>query len=219
MHGFLDSFQPILARYKSEVILLSVAGSIGIISLIAFFLQIDITKQKLNTTVQEVAPSAPSFQKKTTLVVDISGAVKKPSVYSLPYNSRIIDAIQKAGGLTEDADTAFVIRNFNYARLLNDQEKIYVPFLSDTANGYVVENKRIIDYTLPNTNSIQTETTSRINVNTASVIELDKLPGIGKVQGEAIVNGRPYGATEDLVKNEIIKQLVYDKIKDLISTY
>jgi len=160
-----------------------------------------------------------TIRQKQTITIDVSGAVKNPFVYAFNSQARIIDAIQKAGGLTEDADEAFVKRNVNYARILNDQEKIYIPFLSDTTNGYVLENKRIIDYTQPNISTRQSEDVSKMNINAASILELDQLPGIGKVQGEAIFNGRPYSAIEDLVKNNVIKQSVFDKIKNQISVY
>ena len=82
-----------------------------------------------------------------------------------------------------------------------------------------MENKRVIDYTQPNTISVQTPNSTRMNINSASLLELDQLPGVGPVISEAIVNGRPYTSPEDLVKNTIIKQAVYDKIKGLISVY
>jgi competence protein ComEA len=215
MEGFIDSFKPFFTRYKSEVILLGAALIIGSISFILFLqqkgniAQPPLEKQETRTV-----------QGKQTITIDISGAVKLPFVYTFDYRARIIDVIQKAGGLTEEADEAFVKRNFNYARILSDQEKIYVPFLSDTTNGYISENKRIIDYTQPNSAEVQhVDENTPININAASLIELDQLPGIGKVQSETIINNRPYTSIDDLVKNNVIKQSVYDKIKDQISVY
>ncbi len=216
MHGFIDSFKPMISRYKGETLLLGCALIISIISGVLFFQQQD----KVNitqTSSQKNETRTPLT--KTTITVDVSGAVKNPFVYTFDSRARIIDAIQKAGGLTDDADSAFVKRSINYARIINDQEKIYIPFLSDTSNGYILENKRVIDYTQPNASSLQGIDTSRININAASVLELDQLSGVGPILSEAIVNGRPYTAIEDLVKNSIIKQSVYDKIKDQISVY
>ena len=214
MHGFIDSFKPLVLRYKSEVILLSCALLISIVSLALFFLQKNTEKITPVVTQKNETHTAPQKQ---TITIDISGAVKNPFVYTFDSSARIIDAIQKAGGLTEEADEAFVKRNINYARVMIDQEKIYIPFLSDTSNGTILENKRVIDYTQPNTISLIANT--KININNASLLELDQLPGIGKVQSEAIFNNRPYTNTQDLVKNTVIKQSVYDKIKDLISVY
>ena len=214
MHGFIDSFKPLVLRYKSEVILLSCALLISIVSLALFFLQKNTEKITPVVTQKNETHTAPQKQ---TFTIDISGAVKTPFVFTFDSSARIIDAIQKAGGLTEEADEAFVKRNINYARVMIDQEKIYIPFLSDTSNGTILENKRVIDYTQPNTISLIANT--KININNASLLELDQLPGIGKVQSEAIFNNRPYTNTQDLVKNTVIKQSVYDKIKDLISVY
>jgi len=216
MQGFIDSFNPLFARYKSEVILLGCALLIGSISAVLFFQQKN--NEKIMPVVSQKTETRTTLQKKT-ITVDVSGAVKKPFVYTLDSRARIIDAIQKAGGLAEEADEAFVTRNVNYARIVSDQEKIYIPFLSDTVNGYVLENRRVIDYTQPNASSTQTESTSRININAASILELDQLPGIGQINAEAIFNGRPYTTADDLVKNSVVKQSVYDKIKDLISVY
>jgi competence protein ComEA len=215
MQGFIDSFKPLVSRYKDEILLLGCALLIAVGSGILYFQQ--KTTEKQNTSVVEKKETRTTPQKQT-ITIDISGAVRHPFVYTFDYQARMIDAIQKAGGLADEADEAFVKRNVNYARIIRDQEKIYIPFLSDTANGFVLENKRIIDYTQPSLNSTPEEI-ARININNASTTELDQLPGIGKVQSEAIVNGRPYTTNEDLVKNNVIKQSVYDKIKNQISVY
>ena len=216
MQGFIDSFKPIITRYKSEALLLGCALLICFVSAVLFFQQQN--NEKI-VAIESIKSETHPINQKQTITVDVSGAVENPFVYTLNSNARIIDAIQKAGGITSDADEAFVKRNVNYARIVDDQEKIYIPFLSDTLNGYVLENKRIIDYTQPNIRTKQSEDTARININAASVLELDQLPGIGKVQSEVIFNGRPYTAIDDLVKNNIIKQSVYDKIKNQISVY
>ena len=216
MQGFIDSFNPLFSRYKSEVTLLLAALLISIFSAVLFFQQKSSEKKAPQISQKN---ETRTIGKKSTITIDVGGAVKKPFVYTLDSTDRIIDAIQKAGGLTDEADEAFVRRNINYARILSDQEKIYIPFLSDTADGYVLENKRILDYTQPNLSQNRTEVSALININSASVLELDQLPGIGKVQSEAIFNARPYTSTDDLVKDNVIKQSVFDKIKDLISVY
>ena len=57
----------------------------------------------------------------------------------------------------------------------------------------------------------------RVNINTSSLSELDKLPGIGPVFGQRIIEGRSYSTTYDLVKKGVLKESTYQKIKDLIS--
>lgn len=212
----MDSFKPLFSRYKSEIVLLGCALFIGLTSAILFFQQKTSGEKEIIETINNETHTSLSKQ---TITIDVSGAVKNPFVYTLNNNARIIDAVQKAGGITSDADEAFVRRNVNYARIMVDQEKIYIPFLSDTSNGYVLENKRVIDYTQPNLVTHPSEESTQININTASVIELDQLPGIGKVMAEAILNGRPYTTTDDLVTNNIIKKAVYEKIKNQVSVY
>lgn len=216
MEGFFQSFGPLFTRYKAEVILLTISIVICGTSLLLFF------QQQNNLDVVQIKPAQKAVRsesQKKQVTVDVSGAVKHPFVYSFPDGVRIIDVLQKAGGLTPDADAAFVRRSINYARMVTDQEKIYFPFIADTAEGIIVENRRIIDYTSPNNMVGQQEAAEYININSASLLELDQLPGIGKVQSEAIINGRPYNELADLIQRNVIKQSVYDKIKGQISVY
>ncbi len=214
MEGLIKSFQPFIKKYAVESFLICVAFCIGGVSLLLF-----LGEKNTKNTDTIIQTSTPPSQKNTEIVVDVSGAVKNPFVYSFHTTARFIDAIQKAGGLTDEADAAFVTRNINYARILSDQEKIYIPFLSDTMNGVVGENKRIIEYIQPNTFSNTSSESKSININTASSLQLDQLPGVGKVQADAIFKGKPYYALDDLIKNKIIPQSTYEKIKELISVY
>jgi competence protein ComEA len=214
MRGLIKSFTPFIKKYAVESFLICIAFLIGGISLIIYIGENDI--KNVETAIQ--TDSLPQ-EKNPEIVVDVSGAVKKPFVYAFNSKARFIDAIQKAGGLTDEADAAFVARNINYARILSDQEKIYIPFLSDTINGVVGENKRIIEYIQPNTFSFNSSESKTMNINTASILQLDELPGVGKVQADAIFKGKPYYASDDLLKNKIIPQSTYEKIKELISVY
>jgi len=161
----------------------------------------------------------------TYVTVDIAGSVQKPGIYRLTYPARIDDLLQKAGGMSDDADNAFVSRNVNRARILTDQEKIYIPSQNDIVQGVVEEYKRIIDYTQPVTtlqNSMAATTTHQensvlTNINTAQLEELDELPGVGTAIGQAIIDKRPYMSIDELIKRSVVKQSVYDKIKNLIT--
>jgi len=214
MGGIIKSFQPFIKKYAVESLLIGMAFCIGGVSILLF-----VGEKGMKDTNSVVQTETYTPQKNTEIVVDVSGAVKNPFVYSFHSTARFIDAIQKAGGLTDEADAAFVSRNINYARILSDQEKIYIPFLSDTMNGVVGENKRIIEYIQPNTFSNSSPDSKSININTASPLQLDQLPGVGKVQADAIIKGKPYYAVDDLIKNKILPQSTYEKIKDLVSVY
>jgi len=132
----------------------------------------------------------------------VVGAVNKPDVYELPINSIVKDAIEKAGGPTEDADLVAI----NLARKVQDGEEIIVPakqvFLSDSNDPG---------------NSVST---GKININTASAKELEALPGIGEVKSNAIVQYRKdYGLfrdIRDIINVSGIGEKTFENIKDLI---
>lgn len=128
-----------------------------------------------------------------TLVVDVAGGVKKPGVYSLPANSRVTDAIAAAGGARKGADTSEV----NLARMVRDGEQIYLePPASASTSKFVPTNS--------SSSSRTSRSSGAININRASVTELEALPGIGPVLALKIftyrsVNG-PFIRIEDLQK-------------------
>ncbi len=213
MEGFFSSFQPFFSRFKGEIILLSLAFFVAVASGALYIIQ--------KNTIQKTPPLPNTQNVESTLQyvsVDVSGAVTKPGVYQFVALSRFNEAIQKAGGLTDTADRAYVERNFNLARVLTDQEKIYVPYQSDTSSGVVEESKRNLDYTAPAVITTQTneQENAKIDINLATVDELDTLPGIGKVQADAIIKSRPYRKIEDLVANNVLRSTVYEKIKNQI---
>lgn len=213
MNGFIESCKPLLKKYLLECILLLLAFCIGSGSLLLFINDSDV-EISTNNPIQ-----TPPQEQKKRVVVEVSGAVHNPFVYTFASSARFIDAIQRAGGLTEEADKAYVSRNVNYARILSDQEKIYIPTLTDTANGIISENKRIIEYIQPNTFSSVTGDTKKTNINTASALQLDQLPGVGKVQAESIIAGKPYYSLKELLDRNVVSKSTYEKIKDLISLY
>lgn len=140
------------------------------------------------------------------VVVDVAGAVEKPGVYKLPSGSRIGDVLVLAGGLSSNADREWVAKTVNLAKEIKDEEKIYIPSVLYKDDPSQMQSKG---------SSLGNKT----NINTASVGELDKLAGIGEVRAQAIIAGRPYGSTEELVSRAGIPQSVYEKIKDQISVY
>jgi competence protein ComEA len=162
-----------------------------------------------------------SFKQVKNIVVDVSGAVNKPGVYELKYGSRINDAIKKAGGISDDADYNYFSRNFNLSSFVFDQEKIYVPFSWEINSGIFIEETRILNYLNPfitnSSNEYQTSYESDlININTATSQELEELSGIGQVTAKKIIDNRPYSSVEELLSKKILKQNIYENIKDQI---
>lgn len=174
------------------------------------------TNEKQDQTLE--ASSSPEIINKD-IFVDVSGAVKKPDIYKISFGGRIKNVIDLAGGLSEEADELFFYRNFNLARIVVDQEKIYIPSLSEINNGIFSQSQFTLDYNSPVTN-ITTPPASNdqlISLNYASIEELDQLPGIGQVTANKIILNRPYATLEDLLTKKVINKGVFEKIKDLVS--
>ena len=129
------------------------------------------------------------------VVVNVSGAVRNPGVYQLKVGSRVAEALTKAGGLVKDADRAWVDKNLNLARKLRDGEKIYIPRVGEEYSGSEVLGAK----------------SGVVNVNTASLSELDSLWGVGETRARAIIEHRPYSSLEELVSKAGIPQSVLEK--------
>ncbi|EKD62691.1 MAG: hypothetical protein ACD_52C00088G0002 [uncultured bacterium] len=144
------------------------------------------------------------------VVVEVSGQINKPGVYNLSAGSRVEDVINAAGGLTSEADTEFVEKRINRAARLSDGQKIYIP--SEEENSKIPNSQN-------SNNEILGVLDNLININTASQSELESLWGIGPVYAQNIIEQRPYSSVEELLTKKIIKQNVYDRVKDQISVY
>jgi competence protein ComEA len=136
--------------------------------------------------------------------VHITGAVNVPGVYSLPETARMEDVIQAAGGLQESGDP----QSLNLAAILADGQRIFIPSIQEATQA-------------TDDRSLNVETSLLVNINTASLTELDGLPGIGEVKAQAIVDYRQnnglFTSLEDLMKVEGISQSLFDKLKLLIT--
>lgn len=206
-----DSLPIRILKLLRENILVSALFIIGMmllsVGLIQFFLSSSKTNDIEFQSGQTIADASESSRLKN-IVVDVSGAVARPGVYSFQDNSRIQDALIAAGGLSAQADREYVAKSINLAALLKDGIKIYIP--------KVGENVQQIQSSTSNLPSDQSSI-SGISVNNASSQELDSLPGIGSVTAQKIINGRPYSSIEELQTRKIVSSKVFDEIKDKIS--
>jgi competence protein ComEA len=119
---------------------------------------------------QEEAPAGSSVAG-ATAVVHLVGAVRKPGVYSLPVGSRVLDAVDLAGGLSKDAAPDAI----NLAAQIRDGEQIRIPRRGDAAQLPAVGAP-------PGTSDGSGGAGAqpgKINVNTADQAQLEELPGIG----------------------------------------
>ena len=139
------------------------------------------------------------------LVVDVSGAVVSPGIYSVLDGNRVADALDLAGGVTAQADLAYLQSTLNLASRVSDEQKIYVPFIEKTqpletlATDDLATNLSDID---------------QLSVNFATKAELVKLPKIGEVTAEKIIAGRPYQSTNELLTSGVVTEAVWRQIKD-----
>ena len=142
------------------------------------------------------------------IVADIEGAVEKPGLYELPEGARVEELLEKAGGLTDEADSEWVAKTINRASLLSDGAKLYVPKKGEmTVSGGSVSK----------INTGESGVRDFISINTASQKELESLAGVGEVTAQKIIAGRPYQRTEELLEKKILKPSVYEKVKSQLS--
>ena len=163
------------------------------------------------------------------LYFDIKGSVKKPGVYEFTQGDKIIDAINKAGGLTKNATT----NNLNLSKKLTNEMVIYVFSKNEltTTKAYeqisnaseckceTIEINNCVDKNT--TNESTNNETSKININTDNKEKLMTISGIGSSKADAIIvyrtkNGN-FKTTEDIMNVSGISKTIYDKIKDTIT--
>ncbi len=208
---FKKKIQKVLKKNFLELILFSLALVLTIISLFFYFKNI-ISQEPEMVVKENTEYEAP----KRFVYIDVSGAVKKPDVYKLTFGSRLKEAINLAGGLTEEADSLFFSRNFNLARIINDQEKIYIP-TKDEVNQGLVESQPIQFENLVQENNQSQQEEDLISINLATQSQLEELPGVGKVTAQKIIDNRPYQSIDELLSKKIVNKSTYEKIKDLVS--
>jgi competence protein ComEA len=200
-------FEELLLKYRYYF--LSFLIGLILIGFGAFFWQ---NRAHLSSNKVEVLEETTGGQESSFLVVEIVGAVEKPGVYKLGKNSRIEDLIISAGGFSADADRNWVDKNINRAAKLSDGQKVYI----QQSGVLSAENSGQYQNVSSSWGSGQE---NLVNINTASLSELDKLPGIGPVYGQNIIDHRPYSKIEDLTEKDVLKASVFEKIKDEITAY
>ena len=182
-------------------------------------------------TVHEDAVSVPEAKKE--MRVYVCGAVKKPGVYTLSPDERLVDAVDAAGGFTEDAGYDYL----NLASPISDGQKIYVPTIREIESVLEAEDGTVtamvnITSNTPgimstdnitdsgNTQADATNNDGKVDINTADAATLMTLPGIGKQKAEKIIAYREangsFSRIEDIMLVGGIKEGLFNMVKDMI---
>lgn len=150
---------------------------------------------------------------KAPILIHVAGAVKHPGVYNLPVNSRVQDALNAAGGTLPEAE----LQKINLAAFVNDGDRIAIPTYRPTEPV----TKRT-DIPLTASPGDQDPTPGGIvDINSASLEELESLPGIGPVTAQKIITYRqtqgPFASIEDIQNVSGIGPVTFDRLKHLIT--
>lgn len=153
--------------------------------------------------VKEVLNDSASQQ--DTIFVDVKGAVEQPGVYEMTTENRVKDVIEKAGGLTKDADQSQV----NLAQKVHDEMIIMVPELPDLN----VDSGQTAD-------TVSSNIDGKVRINYATQDEIETLPGIGPSKAQAIIQHREefglFQTVEDLLEISGIGEKTLENMKDNI---
>ena len=158
---------------------------------------------------QEQQPQQPQ-----TIMFYITGEVNNPAVYELPHDSRVIDAIDAAGGATEYA----AIDTINLSLRISDEDHIIIPKIGD-------ETSMVSNFIISGSRSSETGSSGTapglININTATSAELQTLSGVGPVTAQRLIdfreaNGR-FNAITDIMKVSGIGERTFESLKPHIT--
>lgn len=153
------------------------------------------------------------LEDKKEIIIHITGAVESEGIVKIKEGDRIKDAIEAAGGLAIDAN----LKEVNLAYKLKDGQKVYIPRTTDTEEEITINNENgetvIVDQ------GIQ-ETTTMVNINTATEEQLRTLPGVGEETARKIIeyrqlNGR-FVAIQDIKNVTGIGEAKFENIKNYI---
>lgn len=184
------------------------------------------SKEKEVVVEKKIEKKVEKKEEKTKYKVDIKGEVNNPGIYSLDEDSRVIDVINMAEGLTENADTTVI----NLSKKIKDEMVIIIYSKEEVENfkdtkekEKIVESKCITPENTDLKNDaciihdeISENNTEKININTASLEELKKLPGIGEGKAKNIISYREkskFNSIEEIKNVEGIGDSLYAQIE------
>ena len=171
-----------------------------------------VSSAALRSSAVTAPPSQPA-----TVIVDVEGAVVAPGVHVLPDGSRVGDAIAAAGGYAPVVDIAAASHALNLAARLTDGQQVHVPALGETAAPLATAAAAGSG---GGGDASAAPAAGPIDINHATADELDKLPGIGPVTAQKIIDARtaaPFASVDELESRGVVGASTFEKLRDLIT--
>ncbi len=206
-----------LMEYKKVLSIIGGVLAVIVIILVGRGMMASSTKEKVMVT---NAVNTTRVEETTTMMpqncyVDIKGEVLRPGVYEFSCESRIQEVIKKVGGFTEEADETKI----NLAQKITDQMQIIVPNLHSKQEEGVTEG----NYEKGNSSNTTPSNSKQgtVNINTATLEELQTIKGIGKKKAEAILQYRKehgaFRSKEDLLQVKGIGKKALEAIESQVT--
>ena len=207
-----------IKEYKIIVICAGLGLALGGFFLLKPSTQKPVTETNLQAEVAAVSKDSSSEKEvkkeekeespeQDLITVDVKGAVKSPGIYDLPVGSRVHDAVQKAGGLTEEADS----KSLNLAQKVSDEALVYVP-----SKGEEAASRQATSGTTPSSSKEK-----KVNLNKASLEELKQVKGLGGKRAQDIIDHREangkFKSVDELKKVSGIGAKTIEKLKDYVT--
>ena len=229
----MEKIKYYIDKYKIIIILIFLTLLLG-----ASILYTILRPNKKENIIEPIIEEVKEEVKEEKIKVDIKGSVNKPNVYEMNNGDRVIDVINKAGGLKEEANTEYI----NLSKKIID-EMIIIIYSNDQVEKFKEEEKEIIyieyECVCPdnindtcitkedtvNTNGLKEESSSEekdnlISINKGTLEEFMTLSGIGESKAKAIIEYREtngeFKKIEDIMNVSGIGEAAYSKIKDNI---
>ena len=206
-----------MEKKKKELFIIFIIILVGIGIIYSIFFEetegieeMDSIRETENNSISENSIIA----EKKTILVHIMGQVNMPGLVELEENARIQDAIEAAGGATQEADFSKI----NLAYILEDGMKIYIPKIGEE-EAYITKDSG--EATTTTNEKAEGTKELMININTASQDELERLPGIGQSTANKIINYRKengkFTKIEDIQNVSGIGEAKFNNIKNYIT--
>ncbi len=207
-----------IKEYRIIVICAGLGLALGAFFLLKPSSQTSVKETNLQTEVSAISKDSSSEKEvkkeekeespeQDLITVDVKGAVKSPGIYDLPVGSRVHDAVQKAGGLTDEADS----KSLNLAQKISDEALVYVP-----TKGEEAASQQATSGTSPSTSKDK-----KVNLNKASLEELKQVKGLGGKRAQDIIDHREangkFKSVDELKKVSGIGAKPIEKLKDYVT--